>query len=147
MQLFRGEFIFPPEGLTTNLEKTLAVLEKDEVIQATRDASGTPQSVELHASERLCGRENYDFYCFLIWPFIEASWLGAVSLLGLTPPLNTQNNDMWVDFKKAQDSAQIVSWHPFLPPPLCFQTGAYANIPSSLGKHCSTKAIFRTLKQ
>lgn len=34
----------------------------------------------------MSGRENYDFYCFLIWPFIEASWLGAISLLMLTPP-------------------------------------------------------------
>ena len=91
------------------MEKTLAVLEKDEVIQTTRDASGTPQSVELHASERQCGRENYDFYCFLIWPFIEASWLGAVSLLGLIPPLDSENKDVWVDYKKAQDSAQVVS--------------------------------------
>ncbi|KAF5865407.1 hypothetical protein ETB97_004225 [Aspergillus alliaceus] len=86
-QLFRGEFIFPPEGLTTNLEKTLQGLEKDDVIIVSRDASGTPTSVELSDAERKCGRENYDFYCFLIWPFIEASWLGSVSLLGLTPPL------------------------------------------------------------
>ena len=113
IQLFRGEFIFPPEGLTTNLEKTLAGLEKDEVVQVTRDASGKPVSVELHASERQCGRENYDFYCFLIWPFIEASWLGAVSLLGLTPPSDKQN-DVWVDLKKAQDSAQIVSSQNFI---------------------------------
>jgi len=107
-QLFRGEFIFPPEGFTTNLERTLAGLEKDDVIQVTRDASGAPIFIELSASERQCGRENYDFYCFLIWPFIEASWLGAVSLLGLTPPSDSQK-DLWIDLKKAQDSAQVVS--------------------------------------
>ncbi|KAJ5697786.1 hypothetical protein N7488_011470 [Penicillium malachiteum] len=106
-QLFRGEFIFPPEGLTTNLEKTLQGLEADDVIHITRDDSGTPQVVELSEAERLCGRENYDFYCFLIWPFIEASWLGAVSLLGLTPPLNG-NKEIWIDVKKAQDSAQLL---------------------------------------
>ena len=108
MQLFRSEFIFPPEGLTTNLEKTLIGLEKDDMIQVTRDASGVPLFVELSAHERQCGRENFDFYCFLIWPFIEASWLGAVSLLGLTPPSDEQK-DFWIDLKKAQDSAQIVS--------------------------------------
>lgn len=90
------------------MEKTLRSLEEDDVIKIVRDASGTAEFVELSDSERLCGRENYDFYCFLIWPFIEASWLGAVSLLGLTPPLNG-SEDVWVDMKKAQDSAQLVS--------------------------------------
>ncbi|KAE8372024.1 acyltransferase [Aspergillus bertholletiae] len=106
-QLFRGEFIFPPEGLTTNLEKTLQGLEKDDVIAVARDSSGTPTSIELSDAERQCGRENYDFYCFLIWPFIEASWLGSVSLLGLTPPVDEQK-DVWIDLKKAQDSAQLL---------------------------------------
>ncbi|KAE8359604.1 acyltransferase [Aspergillus caelatus] len=106
-QLFRGEFIFPPEGLTTNLEKTLQGLEKDDVITVSRDSSGTPTSIELSDAERQCGRENYDFYCFLIWPFIEASWLGSVSLLGLTPPVGEQK-DIWIDLKKAQDSAQLL---------------------------------------
>ncbi|GMF70612.1 unnamed protein product [Aspergillus oryzae] len=106
-KLFRGEFIFPPEGLTTNLEKTLQGLEKDDVITVSRDSSGTPTSIELSDAERQCGRENYDFYCFLIWPFIEASWLGSVSLLGLTPLVNEQK-ETWIDLKKAQDSAQLV---------------------------------------
>ncbi|KAF7596380.1 hypothetical protein BBP40_002124 [Aspergillus hancockii] len=106
-QLFRGEFIFPPEGLTTNLENTLQGLEKDDVITVSRDSAGTPTSVELSDAERQCGRENYDFYCFLIWPFIEASWLGSVSLLGLTPPIDGQK-DIWIDLKKAQDSAQML---------------------------------------
>ncbi|KAJ6005756.1 hypothetical protein N7451_003700 [Penicillium sp. IBT 35674x] len=106
-QLFRGEFIFPPEGLATNLENTLNCLETDNVIQITRDSSGVPEYVELSEAERLCGRENYDFYCFLIWPFIEASWLGAVSLLGLTPPLDGPR-DIWINVKKAQDSAQLL---------------------------------------
>ncbi|KAJ5242748.1 uncharacterized protein N7469_001075 [Penicillium citrinum] len=96
-QLFRGEFIFPPDGLSSNMENTLRGLESDDVIKITRDDSGVPQFVELSDSERHCGRENYDFYCFLIWPFIEASWLGAVSLL-----------DTWIDMKKSQDSAQLL---------------------------------------
>ncbi|KGO57470.1 Glycerol-3-phosphate O-acyltransferase [Penicillium expansum] len=106
-QLFRGEFIFPPEGLARNFDKTLRGLEKDDVVKITRDESSTPIYVELSESERLCGRENYDFYCFLIWPFIETSWLGSVSLLGLTPPLDGPK-EVWIDSKKAQDSAQIL---------------------------------------
>ncbi|KAJ5893645.1 hypothetical protein N7495_005336 [Penicillium taxi] len=105
-KLFRGEFIFPTEGLTANLDKTLRGLEADDVIKVTRDDSGTPQHVELSDAERLCGRENFDFYCFLIWPFIDAVWLGAVSLMGLTPP--TDLPDVWIDMKKAQDSAQLL---------------------------------------
>ncbi|KAL1976968.1 hypothetical protein VTN31DRAFT_3250 [Thermomyces dupontii] len=106
-QMFRGEFIFPQEGLIANLERTLNGLEKDNVIRITRDAEGTPIAVGLSDAERQCGRENYDFYCFLIWPFIEASWLGAVSLMGLTPP-SRESADVWIDLNKAQDSAQLL---------------------------------------
>ncbi|KMU89577.1 glycerol-3-phosphate acyltransferase [Coccidioides immitis H538.4] len=106
-QIFRGEFIFPPEGLTTNLEKTLHGLERDNVIKVTRNSTNVPTVIELSDQERQCGRENYDFYCFLVWPFIEACWLGAVSLLGLTPPLSNPQT-FWVDLKKAQDNAQLL---------------------------------------
>ncbi|QVM07733.1 hypothetical protein D8B26_002424 [Coccidioides posadasii str. Silveira] len=106
-QIFRGEFIFPPEGLTTNLEKTLHGLERDNVIKVTRNSTNVPTVIELSDQERQCGRENYDFYCFLVWPFIEACWLGAVSLLGLTPPLSNPHT-FWVDLKKAQDNAQLL---------------------------------------
>ncbi|RJE18203.1 acyltransferase [Aspergillus sclerotialis] len=106
-ELFRGEFIFPPQGLITNLDNTLRGLEKDNVVQITRDPAGDLLFVELSNAERQCGRENYDFYCFLIWPFIEGAWLGAVSLLGLTPPLDGPK-DIWVDLKKAQDNAQLL---------------------------------------
>ncbi|SLM40281.1 acyltransferase [Lasallia pustulata] len=106
-QLFRGEFIFPPEGLTVNLEKTLQGLEADDVIAVTRDPANKISAVELSNAERACGRENYDFYCFLIWPFIEASWLGAVSLMGLTPPVD-QKGDVWLELIQTQDKAQLL---------------------------------------
>ena len=63
--------------------------------------------VQLSDTERESGRENYDFYCFLIWPFIEASWLGAISLIMLTPPPN-QKKELRFDLRKAQDHAQLV---------------------------------------
>ncbi|MCJ1313360.1 hypothetical protein MMC25_007038 [Agyrium rufum] len=130
-QLFRGEFIYPTEGLTTNLDKTLAGLEADNVISVSREAKSSKiEYIELSDAERLCGRENFDFYCFLIWPFVEASWLGAVSLLGLTPPIPDITNTAptttasdagitgttpskekeigWVDLKSAQDIAQLL---------------------------------------
>ena len=106
-QLFRGEFIYPTEGLAVNLENTLRGLEVDKIIELVRDSDGKISTVGLSDVERVAGRENYDFYCFLIWPFIEASWLGAVSLMGLTPPLG-HTGDVWIDVAKAHNSAQLV---------------------------------------
>ncbi|GAO17356.1 uncharacterized protein UV8b_00214 [Ustilaginoidea virens] len=105
--LFRGEFIFGSAGLATNLENTLRGLEADQIVRVDRDEKGNITTVGLSAEERKAGRENYDFYCFLIWPFIEASWLAAVSLMGLSPPLGT-NGDIWIESAKAQDSAQLL---------------------------------------
>ena len=111
-QLFRGEFIFPTEGLDYNLAKTLAGLEADNVIKLTRSKAAEEggeervEYVELSDTERAQGRENFDFYCFLIWPFIEAAWLGAMSLTMLTPPL-PHANETWLDMKKVQDRAQV----------------------------------------
>lgn len=104
-QLFRGEFIFSTEGLRINLRKTLDGLEADNVITISRDANGMPTTVELSDTERKRGREDYDFYCFLIWPFCEASWLGAVSLMALTPPQGQP--DMWLGLTQVQDMAQL----------------------------------------
>lgn len=106
-QLFRGEFIFPAgEGLAANLEKAVTALQADEVIDIFKGEDGQTY-VGLSNIERQRGRENYDFYCFLIWPFIEAVWLGAVSLMCLTPP-SAAEADIWIDMKKAQDSAQLL---------------------------------------
>ncbi|KAK3044919.1 hypothetical protein LTS18_015040, partial [Coniosporium uncinatum] len=54
-QLFRGEFIFPTEGLDTNLDRTLRALESDAVVTLTRNAHGDEQQIEfaeLSAEER-----------------------------------------------------------------------------------------------
>lgn len=129
-QLFRGEFIFPTAGLTTNLAQTVLALEADGVVEVTRRPKTQPQptdteaedegieSVAVSAAERETGRENFDFYCFLIWPFVEASWLGAVSLLMLAPPAaattlstappTTPSAPLWLDFNRLQSSAQLL---------------------------------------
>lgn len=73
--------------MAENLRNTLQGLEADSIITIDRANDGEINGIVLHETERLHGRENFDFYCFLIWPFIEASWLSAVSLLMLTPPL------------------------------------------------------------
>ena len=123
-QLFRGEFIFPTEGLDHNLSKTLGLLKADNVIKVTRSNERSPSAsdatsssegstdevdwVEVSDQEREQGRENFDFYCFLIWPFIEAAWLGAISLLMLTPPAGREPTDSWLSLKAVQDRAQLL---------------------------------------
>ncbi|KAF4627964.1 hypothetical protein G7Y89_g10187 [Cudoniella acicularis] len=106
-QLFRGEFIYPTEGLAVNLDNTLRAFEADKIVDLVRDNDGKVVAIDLSDFERAAGRENYDFYCFLIWPFIEAFWLGAVALMGFTIPIGYQG-DGWLDVKKCQDSAQLL---------------------------------------
>lgn len=112
--LFRGEFIYSGKGLLVNLERTLLGLEADNVIHIEKDELGNITKVGLSDAERAAGRENYDFYCFLIWPFIEASWLAAVSLMGLVPPIGADKDgnsrdDIWIRVSRAHESAQLVS--------------------------------------
>ena len=83
------------------------------MIVLSRDSSGKILTAELSQAERERGRENYDFYCFLIWPFIESTWLAAVSLMSLSPPSKAEEN-VWIDIKQAQEKAQLVS-HPSPP--------------------------------
>ncbi|KIW34104.1 uncharacterized protein PV07_00903 [Cladophialophora immunda] len=102
-QLFRGEFIFPAgQGLRHNLEQAMQGLVRDDVLKVTEDSE---RMVGLSDAERKSGRENYDLYCFLIWPFVDAAWLGAVSLLALVPPASSSVD--WVDMQKAQNMAQL----------------------------------------
>ncbi len=129
--LFRGEFIFPPEGLEANLDRTLRGLEADGMIHLARAADGSIVRVGLSEAERLAGRESFDFYCFLIWPFIEASWLAAVSLMGLTPPADVAD-DIWIEVTKAQNSAQFV--RPWLLPPRLLCLSPLTNVTFQLGK-------------
>ncbi|KAL8861702.1 MAG: hypothetical protein Q9178_001903 [Gyalolechia marmorata] len=117
--IFRGEFIYPTAGLLPNLHRTLLGLESDGVIHVTSsdtgmnldDAANTAAhnilSVEISTMERKNGRENFDFYNFLLWPFIESTWLGAVSLMGLTPP-GPKHSDAWLDIRQAQEMTQIL---------------------------------------
>ena len=103
-QLFRGEFIFPAgQGLQRNLEDAMAGLVRNDVLSIAEE-NGL-HYVGLSDTERTQGRENYDFYCFLIWPFVDSAWLGAVSLHCIVPPLDSSIE--WVDMKKAQDGAQL----------------------------------------
>jgi len=99
-QLTRGEFIFRTgQGIEHNFREALNGLVKNDVLEVAED-----RQIGLAQAERQRGRENFDFYCFLLWPFIDAAWLGAVSLLCLVPVPGSAAQ--WIDMKKAQGVAQ-----------------------------------------
>ncbi|GAB7338873.1 hypothetical protein MBLNU457_5559t1 [Dothideomycetes sp. NU457] len=106
-RLFRSEFIFPTTPLTENLSATLSALEDEGVLTVSTSPDGE-KTITISATERRNGRENFDFYCFLIWPFIEATWLGAISLLMLTPPPNSNPSTPSLDLKAVQNAAQLL---------------------------------------
>ncbi|KAF3199581.1 hypothetical protein TWF192_005947 [Orbilia oligospora] len=110
-RLFRNEFVFPTEGLVTNLRKTLRELGADDVINVVYSESSPDEVdyVELSPRERERGRENYDFYCFMIWPFIEGVWLAGVAVVGIAPPIGKDGADEgWVDSKRFLDVSQLL---------------------------------------
>ena len=82
-------------------QKVAAVTSLDENL----DIDDDERMVGLSSAERKSGRENYDFYCFMIWPFVDAAWLGAVSLLALVPP--SSSSAVWIEMQRAQDMAQL----------------------------------------
>ena len=102
-QLFRAEFIFPTAPLEQNLSATIEGLERDHVLQTSTD-----NSISLHPDELALGRDNFDFYNFLIWPFIEAAWLSAISLFMLTPQQHHNDSISWYDFRTVQNKAQFL---------------------------------------
>jgi len=62
-QLLKTEFVFElARTPTDNINKALMGLEKDRVIIWNK----VHDIIELSPEERACGRENYDFYCFLV---------------------------------------------------------------------------------
>lgn len=69
--------------------------------------------IGLSDKERSIGREHYDFYCFILWPFIETYWLAAVSLFALAPSLEQRppspaETMAWYDERAFHKSAQLL---------------------------------------
>ncbi|KAI7905108.1 uncharacterized protein BX663DRAFT_501774 [Cokeromyces recurvatus] len=100
--LLKSDMIYKPGGVESNTRRTIQWLAENQVIEVTEDGW-----VGLNDVERQCGRENYDFLCFMIWPFIESYWLAAVSLFTLAPPSMAANQgSIWVDSKLFANRAQ-----------------------------------------
>ncbi|KAI8371392.1 uncharacterized protein BYT42DRAFT_622292 [Radiomyces spectabilis] len=102
--LLKLDMIYKPGGVENNTQRTIDWLAEHRVIQVDEEGY-----VGLSDYERQCGRENYDFLCFLIWPFIESYWLAAVSLFSLAPPnVTTQKEPVWVESKVFANRVQAL---------------------------------------
>ncbi|KAJ3323380.1 hypothetical protein HDV06_001900 [Boothiomyces sp. JEL0866] len=115
-QLLKYEFVFGSGGVEQNTDEVLAKLSKSNVAESGLEEENNPnngnakgeQWITLSAEERRTGRENFDFYCFLLWPFVETYWLTAVSLYTILPDRKTNPNDIhWVDKRIFMKRAQI----------------------------------------
>ncbi|KAG1520109.1 hypothetical protein G6F52_007976 [Rhizopus delemar] len=91
--LLKLDMIYRPGGVEKNTRRTVQWLMDQNVIEMTEDGW-----VGLNDMERQCGRENYDFLCFMIWPFIESYWLAAISLYTLAPSQSV-TGPIWIDSK------------------------------------------------
>ncbi|KAJ3296892.1 hypothetical protein HK104_001043, partial [Borealophlyctis nickersoniae] len=117
--LLKSEFIYGPGGLDKNLETTVenlrranvVTVEEEEGVEGDEDTGERRKWVTLSAEERRIGRETFDFYCFLMWPFVETYWLAAVSLFALVPDKVETTADgtptlHWVDERVFMSRAQ-----------------------------------------
>lgn len=93
-RIMKGEFIYNTQGMDRNMQNTLHQLEADGVIH---QGDGY---IELADRERSGGRENFDFYCFLLWPFVETYWFAAACLFALTPFDGSDGAVLVSDFEK-----------------------------------------------
>ncbi|KAK7204665.1 acyltransferase [Myxozyma melibiosi] len=117
--LLAGEFVYiqQPGGIKANFWESIQVLRDQAVISLTEDGS-----VELSLEERARGREFFDFYCFLLWPFCDGYWFAAAALFMLTPvaadiassqQTNDSNNSsgaetLWVEVNEFLEVAQLL---------------------------------------
>ncbi|KAG2227412.1 hypothetical protein INT45_007437 [Circinella minor] len=92
--ILKIDMIYKPGTIKDNTHRALQWLVDNNVLYFDHENGW----VGLSQVERNSGRENYDFLCFLIWPFIESYWLACVSLFTLTPPIRApQDKPVYVD--------------------------------------------------
>jgi len=101
--ILKLDMIFKQGGVESNTLRTIRWLAENNVLEVTDDGW-----IGLTDAERACGRENYDFLCFLIWPFVESYWLAAVALLSLTPAKPDVVEPQWIDEKTFSNRTQAL---------------------------------------
>lgn len=81
--LLSGEFVFDDTGLRVSLDHALSKLQQEEVLIDTHEKD----KVQLSSVEFDKGSENFDFYCYLLWPFVDGYWCASVALFMLVEPI------------------------------------------------------------
>ena len=108
-QLLKYEFVFGPGGMEQNINTTLDRMLNANVVEVGLGDDGE-EWVSLSSEERRTGREVFDFYCFLMWPFIESYWVATVSLYTLLPdPSVKVDGQYWIDHRLFSNRAQILA--------------------------------------
>ncbi|KAJ3342839.1 hypothetical protein HDU93_000969 [Gonapodya sp. JEL0774] len=96
-RIIAGEFIYQPGKLESTVWGTLKYLEEKAVVSVERTGFGDSLNgtVALSKEEVTNGRETYDLFCFLLWPFVEAYWVATVGLFTLVNDGGGSSD--WVD--------------------------------------------------
>lgn len=110
--LLSGEFVYASEGLYDNFVQTLETLHRQGIVYPSKDDDDIV-IVELSSTELGMGYEMFDFYCYLIWPFMDGFWISCVALFMLVPDLKdreTASGDatVWVEEKEFLNKAQAL---------------------------------------
>ncbi|KAL7746734.1 hypothetical protein RI367_007897 [Sorochytrium milnesiophthora] len=111
-QIMKREFIYPRGEVAHNMDIAVQQLTARSVLVCD-PGSG---DIDLSYTTRMTDREKFEFYCFLLWPFIETYWLSAVSLIMLLPeptspageggPQQQHRQLRWFDEKRFVDAVQ-----------------------------------------
>ncbi|ODV89646.1 hypothetical protein CANCADRAFT_28722 [Tortispora caseinolytica NRRL Y-17796] len=105
-KLFSSEFIYPNNGIESNVKGTLMNMQAQNILKVNDNV------IQLSEEEEIAlRRENFDFYCFLIWPFVDGIWLAAVSLFALTPTIQEEatrkpSETLWIDREEFEKVSQ-----------------------------------------
>jgi glycerol-3-phosphate O-acyltransferase len=66
--VLKNEFVYGVDSLEDNINSTINSLVNDGVFEMYEDGA-----VGISQQERTSGRENFDTFLFMVWPFIEVS--------------------------------------------------------------------------
>lgn len=99
--LLSSEFVYAAEGIAANFERTLLKLHEQRVVVIQDDGT----LLLKFSTNELSSGEIFDFYCYVLWPFIDGYWLTSISLFTLVPEYD-DNVTLWVEEREFLSVAQ-----------------------------------------
>ncbi len=104
--ILKNEFVYGTEALEDNINNTIGLLAANGVVEVQEEDG----AIGLTDRERDIGRENFDTYLFMVWPFIEGYWLATCALLCLAPQpesADDTSSTAWFASKDFEKRAQL----------------------------------------